>query len=81
MLLLRNADSGQINQMAAEPTHGPHYHAPAQAGYCTLLAIDNVSLAGGSSNATTLIQLFSYSHTKTRFTSPADTKPAEAIKM
>ena len=34
-LLLRDADSGQIDHMAAEPTHGPQgltNHAAAQAG-------------------------------------------------
>ena len=37
-LLLRDADSGQIDHMAAEPTHGPHHPCSSSTwlGYCTL---------------------------------------------
>ena len=49
-LLLRDADSGQIDHMAAEPTHGPHHPCSSSSwlgagGPC--LPIANVSLAGG----------------------------------
>ena len=51
-LLLRDADSGQIDHMAAEPTHGPHHPCTSSSrlgARGTLLAIANVSLNGGSS--------------------------------
>ena len=51
MLLLRDADSGQIDHMAAEPTHGPHHPCTSSSrlgARGTLLAIANVSLNGGS---------------------------------
>ena len=50
-LLLRDADSGQIDHMAAEPTHGPHHPCTSSSrlgARGTLLAIANVSLDGGS---------------------------------
>ena len=50
-LLLRDADSGQIDHMAAEPTHGPHHPCTSSSrlgARGTLLAIANVSLPGGS---------------------------------
>ena len=50
-LLLRDADSGQIDHMAAEPTHGPHHPCTSSSrlgARGTLLAIANVSLNGGS---------------------------------
>ena len=50
-LLLRDADSGQIDHMAAEPTHGPHHTCTSSSrlgARGTLLAIANVSLNGGS---------------------------------
>ena len=50
--LLRDADSGQIDHMAAEPTHGPHHphRSPSpRRAYGDMLAIANVSLDGGSS--------------------------------
>ena len=50
-LLLRDADSGQIDHMAAEPTHGPHHPCTSSSrlgARGTLLAIGNVSLNGGS---------------------------------
>ena len=50
-LLLRDADSGQIDHMAAEPTHGPHHPCTSSSrlgARGTLLAIANVSLTGGS---------------------------------
>ena len=46
-LLLRDADSGQIDHMAAEPTHGPHHPCTSSSWLGdrgTLLAIGNVSL-------------------------------------
>ena len=46
-LLLRDADSGQIDHMAAEPTHGPHHPCTSSSrlgARGTLLAIANVSL-------------------------------------
>ena len=51
-LLLRDADSGQIDHMAAEPTRGPHHPCTSLSwlrARGTLVAIGNVSLAGGSS--------------------------------
>ena len=50
-LLLRDADSGQIDHMAAEPTHGPHHPCTSSSrlgARGTLLAIGNVQLPGGS---------------------------------
>ena len=50
-LLLRDADSGQIDHMAAEPTHRPHHPCSSSSwlgARGTLLAIGNVSLNGGS---------------------------------
>ena len=50
-LLLRDADSGQIDHMAAEPTHGPHHPCTSSSrlgARGTLLAIANVQLPGGS---------------------------------
>ena len=44
-LLLRDADSGQIDHMAAEPTHGPHHPCTSSSrlgARGTLLAIANV---------------------------------------
>ena len=49
--LLRDADSRQIDHMAAEPTHGPHHPCTSSSrlgARGTLLAIANVSLNGGS---------------------------------
>ena len=49
--MLRDADSGQIDHMAAEPTHGPHHPCTSSSrlgARGTLLAIANVSLNGGS---------------------------------
>ena len=46
-LLLRDADSGQIDHMAAEPTHGPHHPSSSSSWLGAggpLLAIGNVSL-------------------------------------
>ena len=43
-LLLRDADSGQIDHMAAEPTHGPHHPCSSSSwlgARGTLLAIGN----------------------------------------
>ena len=57
-LLLRDADSGQIDHMAAEPTHGPHHPCTSSSrlgARGTLLAIANVSLNGGSSFFSTTI--------------------------
>ena len=51
-LLLRDADSGQIDHMAAEPTHGPHHPCTSSSrlgARGTLLPIANLPLAGGSS--------------------------------
>ena len=51
-LLLRDADSGQIDHMAAEPTHGPHHPCTSSSrlgARGTLLPIGNLQLAGGSS--------------------------------
>ena len=50
-LLLRDADSGQIDHMAAEPTHGPHHPCTSSSrlgARGTLLPIGNLQLAGGS---------------------------------
>ena len=50
-LLLRDADSGQIDHMAAEPTHGPHHPCTSSSrlgARGTLLPIANLQLAGGS---------------------------------
>ena len=50
-LLLRDANSGQIDHMADEPTHGPHHPCTSSSrlgARGTLLAIANVSLPGGS---------------------------------
>ena len=50
-LLLRDADSGQIDHMAAEHTHGPHHPCTSSSrlgARGTLLAIDNFQLAGGT---------------------------------
>ena len=61
-LLLRDADSGQIDHMAAEPTHGPHHPCTSSSrlgARGTLLAIANVSLPGGSS------PYFDPTHTRT----------------
>ena len=52
-LLLRDADSGQIDHMAAEPTHGPHHPCTSSSrlgARGTLLPIANLQLAGGSSS-------------------------------
>ena len=49
--MLRDADSGQIDHMAAEPTHGPHHPCTSSSrlgARGTLLAIGNVQLHGGS---------------------------------
>ena len=50
-LLLRDDDSGQIDHMAAEPTHGPHHPCSSSSGLGArgpFLAIANVQLTGGS---------------------------------
>ena len=50
-LLLRDADSGQIDHMAAEPTHGPHHPCTSSSRLGArgpLLAIGNFQLDGGS---------------------------------
>ena len=50
-LLLRDADSGQIDHMAAEPTHGPHHPCSSSSWLGArgpFLAIDNVQLPEGS---------------------------------
>ena len=50
-LLLRDADSGQIDHMAAEPTHGPHQPCTSSSwlgARGALLAIGNFQLHGGS---------------------------------
>ena len=50
-LLLRDADSGQIDHMAAEPAHGPHYPCSSSSWLGArgpFLAIANVQLTGGS---------------------------------
>ena len=50
-LLLRNADSGQIDHMAAEHTHGPHHPCTSSSRLGArgpLLAIGNFQLDGGS---------------------------------
>ena len=50
-LLLRDADSGQIDHMAAEPTHGPHHPCSSSSWLGArgpFLAIANVQLTGGS---------------------------------
>ena len=50
-LLLRDADSGQIDHMAAEPTHGPHQPCSSSSWLGARgpsLAIRNVHLNGGS---------------------------------
>ena len=55
-LLLRDADSGQIDHMAAEPTHGPHHPCTSSSrlgARGTLLASANGSLNGGSTPLTT----------------------------
>ena len=49
-LLLRDADSGQID-LAAEPTHGPHHPCTSSSrlgARGTLLPIGNLQLDGGS---------------------------------
>ena len=51
-LLLRDADSGQIDHMAAEPTHGPHHPCSSSSWLGArgpFLAIGNLQLHGGSS--------------------------------
>ena len=51
-LLLRDADSGQIDHMAAEHTHGPHHPCTSSrwlGARGPLLAIGNFQLDGGSS--------------------------------
>ena len=55
-LLLRDADSCQIDHKAAEPTHGPHQPCTSSSWLGvrgTLLAVGNIHLPGGS------IQLYS----------------------
>ena len=50
-LLLRDTDSGQLDHMAAEPTHGPHQPCTSSSwlgARGTLLAIGNLLLPGGS---------------------------------
>ena len=50
-LLLRDADLGQIDHVAAEPTHGPHHPCSSSSWLGArgpFLAIANVSLDGGS---------------------------------
>ena len=50
-LLLRDADSGQIDHMAAEPTHGPHHPCSSSSWLGAkgpFLAIVNLFLHGGS---------------------------------
>ena len=50
-LLPRDADSGQIDHMAAEPTHGPHHPCTSSSrlgARGTLLPIGNLQLNGGS---------------------------------
>ena len=50
-LLLRDDDSGQIDHMAAEPTHGPHHPCSSSSWLGArgpFLAIANVLLDGGS---------------------------------
>ena len=52
-LLLRDADSGQIDHMAAEPAHGPHYPCSSSSWLGArgpFLAIANVQLTGGSTS-------------------------------
>ena len=53
-LLLRDADSGQIDHMAAESTHWPHHPCTSSSwlgARGTLLAIGNFQLHGGSSTS------------------------------
>ena len=53
-LLLRDADSGQIDHMAAEPTHGPHHPCTSSSrlgARGTWLAIGNLQLNGGKQGA------------------------------
>ena len=50
-LLLRDADSGQTDHMAAEPTHGPHHPCTSSSWLGAsgpFLAIGNIQLPGGS---------------------------------
>ena len=50
-LLLRDADSGQIDHMAAEPTHGPHHPCSSSSWLGAkgpFLAMDNLFVDGGS---------------------------------
>ena len=50
-LLLRDADSGQIDHMAAEPTHGPHHPCSSSSWLGArgpFLGIANLLLPGGS---------------------------------
>ena len=59
-LLLRDADSGQIDHMAAEHTHGPHHPCtssrwPGARG--PFLAIGNFQLDGGSTTITQCIHV------------------------
>ena len=52
-LALRDADSGQIDHMATEPTHGPHHPCSSSSWLGArgpLLAIANFQLDGGSSS-------------------------------
>ena len=61
-LLLRNADSGQIDHMAAEHTHRPHQPCTSSSWLGvrgTLLAVGNTHLPGGS------IQLYSLNYSGT----------------
>ena len=59
-LLLRDADSGQIDHMAAEPIHGTHHPCSSSSwlgasGLC-YLAMCNYFLDGGSSTQTFRVQ-------------------------
>ena len=60
-LLLRDADSGQIDHMAAELIHGPHHPCSISSwlrARGTLLAIANVSLPGGSNCFVSAVVIF-----------------------
>ena len=62
-LLLRDADSGQIDHMAAEPTHGPHHPCTSSSRLGArgpLLAIANLQLAGGSMKYSQMLYTLPY---------------------
>ena len=53
-LLLRDADSGQIDHMAAEPTHGPHHPCTSSSrlgARGTLLAIGPLAMSNWTEEA------------------------------